>query len=177
MVEISISNLKKIISSKKEIEKSLKVSITYNNNTVNIQGSAQQEYIAQEIIKALDYDFPKSDALLLLDENFLFEEINIKDYSKSKDFQRIRSRIIGKKGKTLRTLSNLTECHFQIKDNKIAIIGESQNIKNAQDSLISLIRGSKQSNIYNFLERNKPQPIFDFGLKKLFAKEKYSPKK
>ena len=38
-------------------------------------------------------------------------------------------------------------------DNHIAIIGRAEDIKHAQQAIISLIKGSKQGNVYGTLER------------------------
>ena len=103
--------------------------------------------------------------MLIKKEDSMFEIINIKDHTKRKDLKRIRARIIGTKGKTLKILCNLTECHFELKDNHIGIIGNPECIKKAQDAVISIIHGAKQSNIYGLMKRNKIKPIPDLGLK------------
>ena len=66
----------------------------------------------------------------------------------------------------MRTLSNLTNCYLEIKDNEVGIIGNPENIKTATEAIISMIKGSKHGNVYSFLEKNKVKPIEDLGLKK-----------
>ena len=78
----------------------------------------------------------------------------------------MRARLIGKGGKTLKTLCQLTKCSFEIKDNNIGIIGAPECIENAQESIISIVKGSKQSNVYSHLEKNQQKPVVDLGLKK-----------
>ncbi|MCX6746984.1 MAG: KH domain-containing protein [Candidatus Pacearchaeota archaeon] len=92
--------------------------------------------------------------------------MNIKDYTPRKDFETIRARIIGKGGKSLKTLNTLTNCHFELKDNDVGIIGSPECIKNAQDAVIMVIQGSKHANVYSYLEKHHVQPILDLGLKK-----------
>ena len=92
--------------------------------------------------------------------------MNIKDYTKRKDLKSVRARIIGKKGKTLKTLSDLSRCSFELKDNFVGIIGPSEHIENAQNGIISIVQGSKQSNVYKFLEGNQIREEIDLGLKK-----------
>ena len=157
--------LPRIIKNKKKLEKTLNIKITHKGKEISIDGDAEEEYIAEKIIDALNIGFPFSTAMLIKNEDFLFEVINIKDYTKRKDFETIRARIIGKKGKTLKTLSTLTNCYFELKDNYVGIIGDSDFIKNAQEAVIYLIQGSKQANVYAFLEKNRPQKIIDLGLK------------
>jgi len=156
----------KIIRNKKQLEEELKVKIKIEGKNVSINGDADQEYIAEKVIDAINFGFPLSVALSIKNEDFLFEILNIKDYTKKKNLESVRARIIGKSGRTLRTLTNLSDCHFELKDNEVGIIGSPEQIKNAQDAVISIIQGTKQANVYAFLEKNKIKPIIDLGLKK-----------
>ena len=110
--------------------------------------------------------------MLIKGEDFLFEILDIKKYTHRKDYETIRARIIGKEGKTLKTLSTLTDCHFELKDNNVGIIGSPELIKNAQDAVIFIIQGSKQANVYSFLEKHHLKPIVDLGLKEKKTKKK-----
>lgn len=157
--------LPRILKNKKKLEKKLNIKITNRGKEVQINGKPEEEYIAEKVIDALNFGFPFSIAISIKEEDLEFEILNIKDYTSRKDLERIRARIIGKKGKTLKTLCQLTKCNFEIKDNLIGIIGNPEIIKNAQESLISLVKGSKQSNVYSHLEKNQPKPIIDLGLK------------
>jgi KH domain-containing protein len=132
---------------------------------ISIEGKPEDEFIAEKVIDAINFGFPFSIALSIKREDFLFEVVNIKDYTPRKDFETIRARIIGKGGKTLKTLSHLTECNFEIKGNDVGIIGSPEVIKNAQDAVILIIRGSKQANVYSYLEKHHIRPILDLGLK------------
>ena len=165
MKTILVDKLPRIIKSKKKLEKILKVKINNRGKEVTISGKPEDEYIAEKVIRAINFGFPFSAAILIKEEDFVFEILNIKDYTRRKDLERIRARIIGKKGKTLNTLCQLTKCYFELKDNKVGIIGDAEHIKNAQDALIHLIKGAKQSNVYSFLEKHQVKPIIDLGLK------------
>lgn len=166
MKTIICEKLPRIIKNKKKLEQELNIKITNRGKEVTINGAPKHEYIAEKVIDALNFGFPFSSTRLIKKEDFIFEIINIKDYTKRKDLKRIRARIIGTKGKTLKTLSNLTKCYFELKDNYIGIIGLPECIKNAQEAIISIIQGSKQSNVYNRLEKNQVKHILDLGLKK-----------
>ena len=165
MRKIIIDKVPRLIKLKKKLEQTLGVKITNKGKEFSISGSAEDEYIAEKIIEAIDMGFPLSNAMMIRDEDYIFEVIKIKDYSRRKDLKPVKARIIGKTGKTLKTLSNLTECFFEIKDYDVGIIGNVEDIKNAQEGVISLIRGAKQANVYTRLERQKPIPILDLGLK------------
>ncbi|RLG12719.1 hypothetical protein DRN73_01580 [Candidatus Pacearchaeota archaeon] len=165
-MKIIISDkLPRVIKAKKELEKQLKIKITNRGKEVKILGKPEDEYIAEKVIDAINFGFPISTALLIKKEDYLFEILLIKNYTKRHDLERIKARIIGTKGGTLRTLHELTKCFFELKDNEVGIIGDPEYIKNAQEAIISIIRGSKQSNVYNYLEKHQVKPVIDLGLK------------
>lgn len=161
-----IEKLPRILKNKKKLQEKLKIKISNRGKEVTIDGEADNEYIAEQVIDALEFGFPFSDAMLIKEEDFMFEKIPIKDYTKRHDLKSVKARIIGTKGKTLSTLCQLTKCFFEIKDNEVGIIGDPECIENAQNAIISLIQGSKTSNVYAHLEKNQPKPILDLGLKK-----------
>lgn len=165
MKTIICEKIPRIIKNKKRLEKLLGVTIKNRGKEVTISGTPENEYIAEKVIDALEFGFPFSTALLIKSEDNVLEILNIKDYTKRKDLERIRARIIGKAGKTLKTLCDLTKCHFELKDNYVAIIGSSEFIENAQDAIISIIKGSKQTNVYKYLETHKVTEPDDLGLK------------
>jgi len=164
-MNIISDDILKIVKNKKRLENLLEVKIIIRGKEISVEGSPENGYIAEKVIDAINFGFPISIALLIKEEDFLFEILDIKKYTHRKDLERIRARIIGKNGKTLKTLSHLTECFFEIKDNNIGIIGSPERIKNAQNAIIFLIQGSKQANVYSFLEKHHVQPVFDLGLK------------
>jgi ribosomal RNA assembly protein len=165
----------KVIESKKKLEEYLKVKITVKEKEISIDGNPEDEFIAEKVLDAIVFGFSIPIALSIQREDFIFEILNIKNYTHRNDLERIRARIIGSGGKTLKTLNELTECNFAMKNNEVGIIGSPELIKNAGDAVISIIRGSKQANVYSFLEKHHVKPILDLGLKE--PKKKKSIKK
>lgn len=161
-----IEKIPRIIKNKKKIEKKLNIKIQNRGKEVIIEGEPEEEYTAEKILESIEFGFPLSVSFLIKEQDYVFETINIKDFTKRKDLKTIKARIIGKKGKTLKTLQELTDCFFEIKENKVGIIGDPEKIKNAIDGLTSIIKGSKQSNVYSYLEKHHPKEIIDWGLKK-----------
>jgi ribosomal RNA assembly protein len=166
MKTIICEKFPRIIKNKKKLESVLNIKIENRGKEIFIEGEGEDEYIGEKVIDALELGFPFSVALLIKEEDLEFETLNIKDFTKAHDLKRIRARIIGKKGKTLKTLTILTKCYLELKDNWIGIIGELEYMKNAQDAIIAIIQGSKQSNVYAYLEKHQIKPEIDFGLKK-----------
>ncbi|MBS3076403.1 hypothetical protein J4481_01530 [Candidatus Pacearchaeota archaeon] len=165
MRTIISEKLPRIIKNKKKLEKILNIKITNRGKEVNIEGSPEDEYIAEKVIDAINFGFPFSYAVSIKKEEKEFEILNVKDYTTKQNYERIRGRIIGKEGKTLKTISNLTGCNLEINENKVGIIGNPELIKNAQDAIIEIVQGSKQTNVYSRAERNKTPPIEDLGLR------------
>lgn len=163
---------KRIIKNRKKLEKKLGIKIRGRGKEITIHGSPENEYVAEKVIGALEFGFPFSVALLIEEQDFMFEAFNIKDYTRRKDLEKVRARIIGKKGKTLRTLQELTKCHFEIKGNQVGIVGEPEYMRIATEAMISLIRGAKHANVYSFLEKRQVKPVFDLGLKEIRKKKR-----
>ncbi len=155
----------RVVRNKKTLGKKLGVRINNRGKEITIEGTSVNEHVAEKVIEAIDFGFSLSTALLIKEEDFEFEVNNIKDHTKRKDLERIRARLIGTQGKTLKTLQDLTNCHFELKDNRIGIIGNPEHIESAQSAVISIIKGAKQSNVYSLLEKHRPDKIVDLGLK------------
>jgi len=163
--KLIIDKLPRITKNRKKLEKELKVKITNRGKEVYIDGKAEQEYLAEKVIEALNFGFPYATALLLKNPDFTFEKVNIKEYTKSNNLKNVRGRIIGREGRALKTLSSLTECFFEIKENEVGIIGDIEKMKSSQEAITLLAQGSKHGSVYSHLERQKEKPIYDLGLK------------
>ena len=157
MKTLHIKSARKVLQNKDELEKKLKVKILVKGQNTSISSLSNNEideYFAERVLLALDYPFLVEDALLLLNEDYLFEIIHIKDYTKRHDLKVINGRIIGSEGKTLRVLQDLSNSLIAVKDNSVAIIAHSEDFENARQAVISLIKGSKQANVYARLEKS-----------------------
>ena len=165
MKTILSEKLPRILKNKKRLESKLSIKISNRGKEVQIDGKPEDEYIAEKVIDALNFGFSFSVAISIKEESLEFEILNIKDHTARKDLVRVRARLIGKGGKTLQTLNQLTKYNFELKDNQMGIVGSPELIENAQESVISIIKGSKQSNVYSHLEKNQPKPVLDLGLK------------
>lgn len=136
-----------------QLEEKLGVKITIKGKKVSIRGPALDEYEASLVLEAINFGFPSEKSLLLKNEDVIFRRINIRSFTRRKNLEDIRSRIIGKYGTTKRTIEEVSDCYIVIKENNIGIIGSVEDIDNILTALTNLIRGSKQANIYKYLER------------------------
>lgn len=164
--------IKKIKSRKSFLENKLKIKLKIAGKNITIKGEEIAKYEATNVFQAIDKGFPIEEALLLLNENYIFELMNIKNLATRKDISQIRARIIGRKGKTLKVLQELTECYLILKDNYVYIIGPSEKIKDCLNGIRKLIQGSKQSSTYTYLERQRKVEVpSDLGLKTSKSKD------
>lgn len=107
------------------------------------------------IIKAIARGFNPEIALLLLDDDYIFEQIDIFEYSRgSKDrLYELKSRLIGTEGKAKKTLENIANVHICVYGKTVSIIGLYKNVESAKKAILKLIGGSKHGKAYYFLEK------------------------
>jgi len=165
MININLEKIVRIIRNKKKLEKLLNIKITNKGKDVSFEGSPEDEFVATMVFEALEMGFSFSDASLIKEKELEFDRVNIKNFARRGNMEKIRGRLIGKNGTVLKALSELTKCSFEMKGNEVGIIGDPENIKFAIDAVIQIIQGSKHANVYRGLEKRKDDPIIDLGLK------------
>jgi ribosomal RNA assembly protein len=159
-----IGSLKK---AKDELEQKLGIKILIEGKKITIEGEAIKEYEAKIILDAINFGFKPKQALILKNESYVFKKVNIKDFTRRKNLKDVRGRIIGTEGKTKRTIENVANCEIIVKDNEVGIIGAEEHINDAVTAITNLARGTKQANVYRFLERMNVarKDKIDLGLK------------
>tara|TARA_Y100000310_G_C20683361_1_gene817443 strand:- start:2210 stop:2713 length:504 start_codon:yes stop_codon:yes gene_type:complete len=167
MEEIIFDKTSELKRTKTELEKQLKVKISIQGKKVIIKGESIDEYEARLVLDAIKFGFPTQKAILLKDQDMIFRKLHIKDFTRKKNLKEVKARIIGTKGKTLKTIEQLSYCHLILKENELGIIGSAESIDETTTAITNLIRGTKQSNIYHFLEKqNRSKKEEGLGLKK-----------
>jgi ribosomal RNA assembly protein len=167
MESIYFQNIRRLRENQKTIEAKLEVRIIIKGKHVTLEGEPVNEYEAFQVLDAMNFGFDLKDALLLASENFIFRKLPIKQFTRRKDLEEVRGRVIGTEGKTKRTVENVSGCAIVVHDNMVGLIGPAENIEEATTAVGNLIRGSKQSNVYRFLERmnTAKRAKSDLGLK------------
>lgn len=172
MRRIILERVGNIVKNKEKLEQVLHVKISNRGREFFLEGEPLEEYEAETVLEALNSGFKLEVALSIKERELAFEKLSIKDFTKRKDIRAVKARIIGTKGKTLNTLTQLTDCFFAIHDNELGIIGHPESMKLASEAVKILIQGSKQSNVYAYLEKHQAEPVIDFGLKDWKKKKK-----
>jgi len=146
---------------KPELEKRLNININIEGRKATIIGKSFEEYEASIVLDAINFGFSAKKALTLKDENMVFRIINIKNFTRKKNLKDVRARVIGSRGRTKKTIENITNCEIFIKDNEVGLIGNVELIDEITTALSSLIRGTKQANTYRYLEKiNKRKKLY-----------------
>lgn len=168
-IKMQIFNAKtigKIKASKNLLEKKLKVKIIISGRRVDIEGRSFDIFIAEQVLEAIDKNFSIEISLLLLDEDYVLEEIPIKEFTRKKNLSPVKARILGKKGRTIEIISELSDCYLTLTENTVAIIGPADRIRDAEHAVKSLISGAKQSKVYGYLEKARKRFFTeDLGLR------------
>ena len=110
--------------------------------------------IAASIIKAIGRGFNPEVALLLCNEQNVFELIKITEVTKKskKSLLRVKSRLIGTNGKARRTIEKLTGTHIVIYGKTVGIIGEINAVYIAKKAVERLLQGAKHGNAYKYVQ-------------------------
>ncbi len=164
MEEVYVKKIKDIKKNKDEVERKLNVKLTIVGNKISYEGDSIDEYEASLVFEAISFGFSVRVALNLKIEENTFKVVHIKDHTKRK-LKDIKSRLIGTQGKTRRIISDISNCYVLINESDVGIIGYVEDVENASTAIISLIKGSKQANMYQYLERmNRTKKEEDFKI-------------
>lgn len=153
-----------LIGKQGEVKKNLesdtntKVEIDSNEGDVFISGKdALGLYTAREVIRAIGRGFNPEIARLLLKQDYIFEHIDLDDYTgKSRNSTlRLKGRVIGKEGKSRKLIEELSEAYISVYGKTICIIGLPESTSIAKRAVESLLMGSTHANVYKWLEKKR----------------------
>ncbi|MFX0149385.1 MAG: pre-rRNA-processing protein PNO1 [Candidatus Hodarchaeota archaeon] len=171
-LKIPKSRIGVLIGRKGEIKSELEsitgvtVRINSDNGDVHIVSTSDTPdptfvWKARDIVKAIGRGFSAERAFYLLDDDIFLETIDLEG-SKS-NIKRLKSRIIGEKGKARRMIEASTGALISVFGNQVSLIGEISEIKNAREAITQLVQGSKHGTVFRHLEqlrfRSKQDPL------------------
>jgi ribosomal RNA assembly protein len=134
-----------------------KIKVDSDEGDVFLKGEdALGLYAAREVVLAIGRGFNPEVAQLLLKGDYVFEQINLADYAKTKNsLTRLKGRIIGAEGKCRRLIEELSESHVCVFGKTVGIIGESESTAVTRHAIEQLLRGSQHSTVYKWLEKKR----------------------
>ena len=109
----------------------------------------------EEVIRAIGRGFSPDHAFRLFQDDSDFFVFNIHDYVGKKDHhvRRLKSRVIGKNGKTKRVLEQLTGADISVYGHTIAVIAEGVYMDIVKRAIDMFLSGSEHHTVYRFIER------------------------
>jgi len=144
---------------KSRIQRATKTKLTIDSKEgdVLIQGDPIDVFTTTLIVKAIARGFNPDIALLLRNEKFALEIINITDFSgkSKKKLERLKGRVIGTRGKSRNTLENLTNTNISVYGKTVSIIGLIEDVSTSREAVEKLLQGAAHSNVYSFVEKQK----------------------
>lgn len=137
---------------KKGIEKATNTKISVSDD-VCIDGDAIDVLTATEIVKAIGRGFSPENALELKDEETCLIIIQLpKD---EKILKRIRSRLIGTRGKVRRNIETYTGVKMSVYGKTVSVIGSHEGAELASAAIEKIIKGLQHKSVYAFLEERR----------------------
>jgi ribosomal RNA assembly protein len=108
----------------------------------------------ENIVKAIGRGFSPQNAYRLFndEEDFFIFDLYAYVGKKPSHIRRLKSRIIGREGKTKRVLEELTDSKISIYGHTIAIISDIMKMNILKKSVDMLLTGSKHATVYRFVE-------------------------
>lgn len=156
MEKIFIQEIGRIKKGRAQVEKVMNVKLVFTPDGIEISGEdGLSEYLARKVVEALDNGFQATAALQLKNEDYMFERLNIKDYTRSSRLQTIKGRLIGTKGRAKDVISELTDCDIAIKDYSVGIIGKTSDVDVAVSAIKDIIGGLPHAKIFAYLEKSR----------------------
>jgi ribosomal RNA assembly protein len=109
---------------------------------------------ALEIISAIARGFSPERAFKLLHEDVVFQLLDIRDYvgNSQSSRNRLKGRIIGERGKSRRTIEELSGADVSVYGHTVGVIGIFEAIKVAVEAIVLLSKGSSHRSVYAMLQ-------------------------
>jgi len=143
-------------STKKEIEKTFKIKLEIDSDGLVIMSSNDSLalWISEKVVKAIGRGFNPDIALLLKNDDYDFELVNIADFADSKnDLERLRGRVIGKSGSSKELIEKKTESYIVIYGKTVGIIGKQGMIEIVLKSVEMLLKGARHPTVFNYIDK------------------------
>ena len=151
-------------SSKNQIEELTSTKIIIDSETGEVEIRPNKNltdpimlFKSRDMVKAIGRGFTADQALKLASDDMFLEIIPLKPIigDKINHIKRVRSRLIGTKGRTRKALEELTKVNIMILGSTVSLIGTYENITTSKSSLMEIIKGAKIESVIGKLEDSK----------------------
>lgn len=139
-----------------QLKERLGCKLELSENEITIDGEAYAEYNAKNVLTAFGRGFTLDKAYKLLNEDYFFEQINLKDTFRSQDqIMRVKARIIGTDGRAKEYMESVSGADIAIFGSSISLIGKIDEIKVADAAIRILIGGGTHKTAYKIMEKER----------------------
>lgn len=113
-----------------------------------------QLFNARDIVKAIGRGFSIEQAIKLSEDDYFLEVIRLKPIvgDKPNHLRRVRSRLIGTKGRTRKNIEELTKVNLVISGSTVSFIGTFERLNQARKSVMDIINGAQIEAVIGRLE-------------------------
>ncbi len=149
-------------STKKKIEQLTECNLNIDSKSGDVIITAEEDledpislWKARDMIKAIGRGFSPPKAYQINNAGYGFELIQLRDFvgNSQNALREVRSRLIGKNGRTRHIIEQTTASHISVYGNTVCIISEFSKLQILREGIIRLINGAKQSSVYKYLEQ------------------------
>lgn len=146
---------------KKTIERISKLHLEINSDEGEVVYNEQEAkdplvpLKVADVIRAIGRGFSPEHAFCLFGEDTELFVFDIHEYvgKKASHLTRMKSRIIGREGKTKRVIEGLTGGSIAVYGHTVAVIADFESMDIAKKAIDMLLSGSEQPTVYRYLER------------------------
>jgi ribosomal RNA assembly protein len=157
-------------TTKKTIENQLNVFLDIDGESGSVWITPQNKdsdpvtlFRARDMVLAIGRGFAPDKAFQLFHDEVYLGVIDLRDiFGKSdSDISRVKSRVIGKKGRTRQQIEELSGSALSIYGHTIMIIGNQSQVDVAREAVHRFIRGDQHKSVYAFLQRKRRELKFE----------------
>jgi len=110
-----------------------------------------------DVIKAVGRGMAPKRAIQLLQDDWFFEIVDLREHvgKRSNQQRRIRARIIGSEGKIRKMIEQHTNTEISIYNSTVVLVGEENGLANARHAIEMLAGGSEHGTVIKYLEKER----------------------
>ncbi|MFH1126326.1 MAG: KH domain-containing protein [Candidatus Altiarchaeota archaeon] len=140
-------------SVKRNIEKRGKTKLKIEGTSVSIVGDGIAAWKARDVVQAIGRGFNPEYALMLFNEDYVFEMINMGDFASERSWTRLRGRVIGQNGRSKKFIEKASGAVISVYGKTIAFVGTYDDVSIAKEAVSMLLSGAKHGSVRRFLEK------------------------
>lgn len=116
-----------------------------------------------DVVKAVGRGMAPNRAIQLLQDDWFFEMVDLRDHvgKRSNQQRRIRARIIGSEGKIRKMIEQHTNTEISIYKSTVVLVGDGAGLSSARQAIEMLASGSEHGTVIKHLERERRRSRLD----------------